>query len=368
MAGAAVSRGAAVSLREMSFNDHEQVTALTARHGLGARSAEEWRHVWIGNPAYRPGWTPGWVLETSAGEIVGSMANVPLGYEFEGRPIVAASGRGWVADPRYRGYAAFLLNELLQQKNVDLILNTTVNRHAGPAYAAFDSPRVPAGRWNESAFWITSYPGFARSALTARGWRFASALAWPAAVALRLRDLAGRANALRSTTRDYEVRFESGFDERFDAFWHELRRENRGLLLAVRNRATLAWHFQYHLQRDKVWILTASRNGRMLAYSIFYRKDKRDYGLKRVRLVDHQHLEGAQQAFVPMLAQALRRCRSERVHMLEDLGCAIEVIEPPHHRELPSWLFHYKANGRLAEALKDPAVWRPSLYDGDSSL
>jgi hypothetical protein len=115
-------------------------------------------------------------------------------------------------------------------------------------------------------------------------------------------------------------------------------------------------------------VLSATRNRRMLAYAIFYRKDKRDYGLKRVRLVDHQHLEGGEQAFVPMLAQALQRCRRERIHMLEDLGCSIAALEPPHRRQLPSWLFHYKANGEFAEALKNAAVWRPSLYDGDSSL
>jgi hypothetical protein len=75
-----------------------------------------------------------------------------------------------------------------------------------------------------------------------------------------------------------------------------------------------------------------------------------------------------------MLRAAFDRCQQESIHMLELIGLSPTLeaaIEParPHRRHLPNWMYYYKANERsLAEKLKDPAVWEPSLFDGDSSL
>ncbi|MDQ6760922.1 MAG: hypothetical protein M3Z32_13800, partial [Acidobacteriota bacterium] len=61
--------------------------------------------------------------------------------------------------------------------------------------------------------------------------------------------------------------------------------------------------------------------------------------------------------------------RKENIHMLEDVGCCLTEVEKPHKRELPSWLYYYKANNpQLAGELTNPACWRPFLFDGDSSL
>src|SRR5580704_2239079 len=59
----------AISLREARFSDFEQVSALTARLGLGSDSAENWRRLWVENPALADGETAviGWVLETASG-------------------------------------------------------------------------------------------------------------------------------------------------------------------------------------------------------------------------------------------------------------------------------------------------------------
>ena len=54
--------------------------------------------------------------------------------------------------------------------------------------------------------------------------------------------------------------------------------------------------------------------------------------------------------------------------MLEDVGCSLPGVRAPHQRTLPSWLFYYKASPALVQQLADPAVWQPSLFDGDSSL
>src|SRR5262245_22421281 len=88
-------------LRAARFQDYQQIALLEARHGLGTlaeKSYERWMHLWKGNPAYRErqsDWTIGWVLEAENGRIVGSMTNVPLLYEFQGKRVLAASGRSW---------------------------------------------------------------------------------------------------------------------------------------------------------------------------------------------------------------------------------------------------------------------------------
>jgi len=366
VSAAAPSR-ARVRLRDLSFDDYEQVVALTSRYGLGRRTEDEWRHVWVNNPAWHERWPLGWVLENTEGRVVGSMSSVPLAYELDGRPVVASSGRAWVVDEEYRAYASLLLDELFHQPGVDLWLNTTVNRHAAPVYALFDSPPVPAGHWDRAAFWITNYRGFAQSALRTRAPGFAALLSWPAGAALWAKDLLARADRLDASGA-YEVGLESGFDERFDTFWSALREQRQGVLQAVRSRAVLEWHFAHHLRLNHVWIWTASQNGRMVAYAIFYRKDKPALSLARMRFVDFQYLEDHSGAFLPMLERMLEICRREGIHMLEDMGCAMPDIPAPHSRALPSWLFHYKASGALAETLRDPLRWEPTLFDGDSSL
>jgi hypothetical protein len=93
-------------------------------------------------------------------------------------------------------------------------------------------------------------------------------------------------------------------------------------------------------------------------------------------LVDFQCLdpERAPELLRAMLGKAVERSREESLHMVELAGVTPELEHAlkqtlPHKRELSSWLFYYKTrNAALGEQLQDPAVWEPSLFDGDSSL
>ena len=78
-----------IKLREASFDDYEPITWLGAQYGLSARSADEWRHLWVNNPEYRrhAHWPIGWVLESKDHGIVGSIGNVPLACEFRGQRL-----------------------------------------------------------------------------------------------------------------------------------------------------------------------------------------------------------------------------------------------------------------------------------------
>jgi hypothetical protein len=360
--------------RDAVFEDHEQIAALESRYGLVSKGYDEWSHLWLANPAYlelRADWSIGWVLENEDRQIVASMGNIPLSYEFQGKRILVASGRHWVAEPAYRSFALALLERVVNQRQVDLYLNNTMTAQATAPFSMFKCNRVPVGVWDQAAFWITNYQGFLESFLVLKNVPLAKTLSYPLAAAVLLKDLLSK-KALRAT--DVEVKFCPGFDARFDDFWVELKTNNPHLLLAVRSREMLEWHYKYALLNGRLWILTVVDRSRLLAYATFERRDKPQFGLKRMSLVDFQSLDGSTTLLLPILSRALDKCREQRIHVLENVGRWLAPGEwmhtfAPYRRKLSSWSYFYRANNvKFAESLKEPRAWAPFLYDGDASL
>ena len=358
------------AIRETRPEDYDRIAALHRRNGLSIPPFEHWIGLWTGNPAYSPEDVPlGWVLETERGEIAGSVGNLPLAYEFRGRALTAATAYGWVVDEAYRSYSVMILSRFLRQSGVDLFVFTTVGDKAEPIYSAgFQLSRVPVGAWNRSAFWITNYRGFSRSLLNRRGTPFAGAMRSCLALGFCLWDR-WHGRSIPAAAHEYRVEFCSEFDRRFDDFWETLRRENPHLL-AVRNRETLEWHFR----GARPSILAIFQGSRMVAYAIFSRQDNSALDFEWIRFVDFQALEGHSAAVSTALQWMLRRCRRDGLDALEVMGdwlhrTGLPRIDPPYRRTLSSWTFYYKAaDPELAEALRDPAAWIPSSFDGDASL
>jgi len=363
-------------VREASLADYEQIAALQIRNGLTARSYEDWITLWQDNPVYQEWeaqWPIGWVLETESGGIVGWVGNIPSAYQFRKRRLYAATPWSWVVDGSHRGYGMLTLNRLLRQRNVDLLVCSSVSSASEPFTTRLHLSRVPIGAWNKSAFWITNYRGFVQIALKTKTVPLAKAMAVPLSATLacwdRCHDGWKRA---RSSLSKIERCWE--FDSRFDGFWEELQRENENVLLAVRTRETLAWHFRKALLQEKVWIMAAHKGPRLAAYAIFDRQDNPAIGLQRVRLVDFQALEGSKDTLLSALSWMLHECREKGVHMLEVLGCwlnrhGLPRIVAPYHRTMPSWIYYYKATDpKLSPMLRDAKVWAPSSFDGDASL
>ncbi len=361
-----------IELREARFQDYAAIVALEASQGLVHKPVEEWRRLWTGNPAYEaigPRWPIGWVLE-DGGRIVGCLTNIPLFYTFRGRKLLVASGRGWTLEDGYRGCAHLLMNEYFGQEDIGLFLTHTVNANAADDFGTFGSLRVPVGDWTSAAFVITQYRGFAASALRAKGLPLPNVLAYPAALALSLKD---RFTAKPIPRSDIDISLSRDFDQRFDTFWEVL--ENRSeALVAVRSRETLKWHFASPQENGRLWILTASRNGNLDAYAIFQRRDEPKSGLKRMRMVDFQACDWHDQYCAAMIRRAHYECQTQGIHVLEHLGCDLEKTRmfdecSPHRRKLPSWSFFYLAKDEeLAGLLAQPDAWAPSSYDADASL
>ena len=291
--------------------------------------------------------------------------------EFEGRRILAATGRAQVADPEYRSATLLLLDRLINQRDVDLYLNNTMTAEAAASFSMFACPRVPVGMWDESAFWITNYQGFMESLLTRKNYPLARRLSYPLSAVAFFKDKFA-AQALREG--DVEVKVWPGFDDRFDDFWGCLKSRYPHLLLAVRTREVLEWHFKYALLNNQLWVAAVVDGPRLAAYAIFGRKDNPKIGLKSVRLVDFQSLDGGTHLLSPLLSWAVRKCREEGIHMLENIGRWLEKREliasvAPYRRKLSAWTYFYRAyNPGLAESLSHRRAWAPSLFDGNASL
>jgi hypothetical protein len=362
------------TLRETSLADYHQIAALEAAHGLSIKSYDEWAHLHLCNPLNidgHPECSIGWVIESEDKEIVASVGNILLPYEFDGKKILAATGRGLVAARAYRSASLLLLDQLLNQPGVELFLTNALTPASVQSFSTLGCERVPVGEWDRSAFWITHYQGFMHSALTMKHSGWARPLSYPLAAAGFIKDRLTN-SAIHDT--DVEVQTCSGFDERFDDFWEHVRSNHRHRLQAVRSREVLEWHFRCALLQNHLWIATVVDGHRIAAYAVFDRRDNAVFGLKRMRLVDFQSRDGDTALLQPLLFWALGKCRDEGIHMLENVGAWLgkgELIDrlAPHRRQLSTWTFAYRASTPcLAERLQDQNVWAPTLFDASASL
>lgn len=364
--------------REVQFEDYPQIADLASKFNLHMEECAAWTHLWTDNPAYRgiAGKLPmGWVIENSEGTVSGYLGNIPLYYELEGQKLLAATTRTWVVDTQYRSYSPLLLGSYFQQRDVDLFLSTTVNAQSAAAYSIFQGVRVPVGIWDRALFWITDYPGFSASFLRRERSASPLALSYPLSAGVYLWDKV-KGSSLRQNGKSFDVLPCFSFDERFDEFWALLRQKKRHLLLGIRDRESLEWHFRFALLKNRAWIYAVHKGSSLFGYAVFLRHDYRRIGLTRMRLVDFQCLdpECAADALSATIAVAAEHCRKDRIHMLEVVGLDAELEKnlrraSPHERQLAAWLYYYKASDpSLASKLQSPAVWEPSLFDGDSSV
>ena len=366
----------APKVREASFEDYDQITALQIEYDRPTKSYEEWEHLWINNPAYiefRNVLPIGWVLESEDKKIVGYLGNIPLFYDLGGQRILASVAHAWVVHARYRPYAIALLDSYFSQTAVELFLNATVGPAAFESFGVFQSLPVPVGDWDRSVFWVTNYQGFLAGYLAMKGFPLARPLSYALAVVPFIKEAFSNRPSPRDST-DTKLQLCTDVDSRFDVFWQALRKNNPNILLGIRDRAALEWHFRYALRKNEVWVLTVGDGPVMSAYGIFLRYDNPTFSLKRVRLVDYQTLDGNTALLQPMLSWALDRCRNEGIHMLECIGFrpdkrSVITKIASHERKLPCWLYFYKTRDKaLAERLSDSNVWDPCQFDGDASL
>ncbi len=359
----------APKLRSMRFEDYDAIQKLALDNSMSFSPVEDWEHRWRSNPVWQrlDGRSPiGWVLETTTGEIVGSMETVPVLYKFRGSDLVSAASALWCVSPPYRGYGLQLLAEYFNQP-VDLFISTTAGPAAIKLVRQLSDP-VPVGQWDGTSSFVTHRRLFAEVALRKFNVPLASLLSYPGSAALFL--LQGmRTKRLADAPRDVHFDTAAAFDSRFDAFWNELLRENPERLLAERSSAVLSWHFFSAMRTGRLWIFTASRRERLIGYSIFTEEASRN-----VRLVDYQNIDNEVDLLSGFIKMALRRATAEGFCRLQHIGLGLPKFrafdEHAFYKRVgETWSFFFRAaDSKLDAELHRPEFWDPSDYDGDSSL
>ena len=367
-------------IRPTRFSDFPQIHRLESEHFSELYTPDDRRRLFEDNPLWprlRPTWPLGWVLEDSAGAIVGSVGNIPSRYVYRGEDKICANGHSWVTSAEHRAYAPMLMDEYFHQAGADLFVSSRVGPHAAPLWRAYGTPMC-VGDWSRMAYVVTDRRAAARAALLASGFPFARTLSVPAAVALGVADrLASR--PLPAAPHDVEVVENDTFDDRFDAFWEELRDRNRNTVLAVRDRPTLAWRFGIPLRAGRLWVHEAHRKGRMRAYCVvrahYHRPAAahRSSGLHRMRIVDYQSVDGSVDLLPGLLRAAALCCARNGYTMLEHNACEVPKMRSfdraaPHRKAKETWSFYVRTTDpALTADLERPEVWDPSEYDGEPS-
>lgn len=357
-------------IREVALSDYAQIVALLSRNGLAARTRDEWEHLWVNNPVYKKldRWPMGWVVQNSGG-IVGYLGTIPVSWHFKGREILGTSLYAFSLDIAHRGQGLLLLNRLLECPGAEYFVGSTANANSSKVLDRLAIERAPVGDWENSAFWITDYPGFANSLVSRKRWP--ASFAGLASLALRANDTLRK---VPSPEPKHFLQRNEDFQGGFQKFWQELRHAYPDRFLATRSPEILEWHFKNSLRQGRTWVVSHSVQSRILAYAAFQRQDNREVGLKKMRLVDWQCLPGSEGVLESALAWAVKECRSQGVHMLEAFGFRPDkqrMIDDlaPHRRKLSSWTYFHKVSSpELLHELQDLGAWDPSAFDGDASL
>jgi hypothetical protein len=109
--------------------------------GTWLRRFENW---WTLNPAFTSECPRGWVLEEK-GKIVGFIGNVPVQFDVDGEPGIAAAAVSWYVDPSVRGLASLgLFNEYLDQDDAALFLFYTEDANLSSVLRRYGFKQYPS--------------------------------------------------------------------------------------------------------------------------------------------------------------------------------------------------------------------------------
>lgn len=357
----------AVRVRPTEWKDAEAINQIGIRNGLGSLDAAVWREGWEAYPfaeEFRDIPT-GWVLETDDGNVVGSLSNVHLLYEMQGRRLRATIAAAWAVDAAHRGKSLRLMTTFFRQKGVDLCLNVSASPVTARILAGMKIPRIPIPDYGTPCLWALRTRAFARAALARRSIPGAAALAWPAGLVLLARDVIQRSGRgkLHSPLRRLDK-----FDERFDSLWQKIS-AGPPRLRAVRTRAMLDWRFRAELRERRIAILAIERGATLAGYAVLVRRAGSELGMNLYDVADLQAAEDDPAVIRDLLLGSLSAARDDGMDALKFLtGTPVkrrpaEELRPYTYR-LPFWQQYFQsASPEIGAALSTADDWDFSLFD-----
>lgn len=367
-----------VSLRMAEFSDFQAVARLGQRLGQGADSEENWRRLWINNPAVQSGRAAsriGWVMETG-GNIVGFFGTIPLLCEFQGSTLVSAASCRFAVEPEFRSSAYLLVSSFLRQKDVDLFLNTTATPAAGKMMQALKAAPVPQEDYGTVLFWILDRRRFVeavlhkiamRPAVARAGGLVGSAALWGDAQLQR--------RFPQSASSGHDIS-EGGLDElpaELDSFCDEQIR-SRPRLFGKRNSAILQWHFSPPGSKKVCRVFICRKNNRIQGYVVTRQELDPSTGLRRSTVADLLVSDDDPKTVCALIAAARASAMQSGNHVLEIMGFPRTIRRTllelkPYSRRYPACPYFYKARDRaLHEQLSNADAWYACAFDGDATL
>ena len=360
-------------VREMQSDDYEAVQKVRSENGLGCLSRAEWDHF-EHNPHRTAGreLPIGWVLENNEGRIVGIHGVYPVRYRWKERSLLAGVAHTLAVAAEHRLSTAALMAPFFRLETVDFVLSTSANQAAATYFEFMKARRMPVAHFTAVLSWVVNCRRVAAAALQKRQMPWPWGLSFPAAAAVRLMHAVCRRNRLGRISAN--VRVLDGFDERFDRFWQQLAARSRRLL-AVRDRASLQWHFEFALRKNRVRILALEDGNELVGYAVLLREIRQARQLlNHYHLIDLQVLTPRAEAVEALIGRAVRVAQSEGMDMLDTWGFdqpKRRILEDmrPYVRHLDHWPFWYKVCRPIDGLnLDSPDVWDPTGLDGDATI
>jgi len=369
---------APAKLRQARFSDFAGVARLKRRWGMAPDSPENWERLWRHNPALaqlKSEAPIGWVLEAE-GQVVGYQGNIATLYRYGDRTLIAVTGHALVIDLPYRSTALSISSAFYRQPTVDLILNTSSIEAVGKVAKAFKANALPQVDYEAVLFWVLRPFPFARTVVEKltrqpalmHGGSALAALALGADKILHRRWPRGSSKSF--TVSEIGVS-EIGYD--FEVLWNAKLKEGPRLL-AVRDAATLRWHFDIPRDGASTRVICCYKNRELLGYAVIRTHWYQGVGPRRSfipdMLIKDDDSEVLQALFVAAHAHA-KRAGSD---ILEVLGFPPKIRRVlsqwnPYVRRYPACPFYYKATDpALHKELQDGALWYATPYDGDTTL
>jgi hypothetical protein len=355
-------------IREATFEDAGAISRLFQRNGMGSLDEIAWRERWEAHPfasEFRN--VPiGWVLETEQPSVVGNLDNIHMLYEIGGKRIKAVVAAGWAVDAEHRGKALQLMTTFFRQPGIDLCLNVTATPATAQILTAMKIKRIPIPDYGAPCFWALRPRAFARAALLRRSIHGAALFAWPAGLALLIRDIWRRSGrgALTSPVRRLQA-----FDDRFDELWQTIGAAP-ARLRAVRTRAVLEWRFRGDFRGGSAAIVVAEQGPTLLGYAVLVRRKDSDLGMALYDVADLQAAGDDPSTFRNLLLASIAIAREEGADAVKfSTGtpakrAPAEALRPYTYR-LPFWQQYFKtASPELARELSTADAWDFSWFDG----
>lgn len=364
-----------IKIDEINIKNWNDIQELRTRVGLGGRLGEYQKQLFESNPLLANGikYSKGWVIKDN-NRIVGFIGSIPLLYRFQNNDIISATANSFGVEPDYRNFTLQLASTFLNQKNIDLLLNTTADKSAEIVFSYLKSKKIPQKNYNKVLFYICNGRSFTKSALMKKKIPRIIASLFSLILTPFLFFIQNRlpSFSIKEKIEIKEIDIKSIGND-FDDLWIRKTESEPDRLYGYRNSKFLKWHFGF-FEKNELTLLCAYREKMLIGYIIIMHEEVNEIALKRSKIVDLFVEEDDNNIIDKLISEAYSHSKTKGSSILEIVGFPKNIrdrfmLNKPYSRVFPNWPFLYKAvNGKLKKDLKLEESWYASSFDGDASF